>query len=63
MHTHAPLIASPPRAHAGGIVIVDDYGSFAECARAIDEYRKRYGITAKLCPVRNDSFAVYWVKE
>lgn len=44
-------------------MIVDDYGSFVECARAIDEYRQRHGIKAQMRPVPNDSFAVYWVKE
>lgn len=54
---------TPPRARAGGIVIVDDYGSFVDCARAIDEYRTKHGITAPLRKVPGDAFAVFWVKE
>ncbi|KAL4443342.1 hypothetical protein ABPG75_011079 [Micractinium tetrahymenae] len=32
----------------GGIVYVDDYGSFTGCRRAVDEFRQRRGITGPL---------------
>jgi len=32
----------------GGYIYVDDYGSFAGCAQAVDEFRKARGITAKM---------------
>ena len=49
-----------PRVSAGGYVIVDDYGAFLGCRRAIDDYRERNSITAPLEWV--DYQAVMWRK-
>ena len=40
-----------PLVSSGGIIYVDDYGSFRGCALAIDEYRTAKGITARLHPL------------
>jgi hypothetical protein len=37
-----------PGLSAGGHLIVDDYGALEECARAVDEFRTRNGITEPL---------------
>ena len=29
----------------GGYLVLDDYGSFPECRRAVDEFREEHGIT------------------
>ena len=34
-----------PRPRAGGYLILDDYGSFEGCRRAVDEFRAEHGIT------------------
>ena len=31
-----------------GYIYIDDYGSFAGCAKAVDDYREAHGITAKM---------------
>jgi hypothetical protein len=50
-----------PGLAAGGHVIVDDYGSFAECRRAVDEFREEHGISEPLEHV--DSTCVRWRRE
>jgi hypothetical protein len=35
----------------GGFVIVDDYGYFPSCGRAVDEFLEEHGITVELLPV------------
>ena len=45
---------------AGGFVIVDDYGDFAPCRQAIDEFRDQHRITAPM--VQIDWTGVYWRK-
>ena len=49
-----------PRVSIGGYVIVDDYGeeSWTYCRRAVDEFRRDYGIDAPMIPV--DSKCYYW---
>jgi O-methyltransferase len=37
-----------PSLSPGGFVIVDDYGTFAACRRAVEEYRREHGITEAL---------------
>ena len=46
--THDALGALYPRLSPGGVVLIDDYGSFAGCAVAVDEYRAGHNITAPL---------------
>lgn len=45
---------------SGGFVIIDDYGCYEGCQRAVDEFRERRGIRDYLH--RIDSQGVYWVK-
>jgi O-methyltransferase len=44
----------------GGFVIVDDYGDFEPCRRAIDEFRNRRGIDEPIEPI--DWAGAYWRK-
>ena len=53
--SHYPCHFEPRRRR---FCIIDDYYSFEECARAVDEYRAEHAIKAPL--VRIDSASVYW---
>ncbi|HUL94965.1 MAG TPA: TylF/MycF/NovP-related O-methyltransferase [Usitatibacter sp.] len=44
----------------GGFVLVDDYGDFLPCQRAVHDFRDQNGITAEI--VRVDWTGVYWRK-
>eukprot|EP00964_Phaeocystis_antarctica_P009013 scaffold4882_cov70-Phaeocystis_antarctica.AAC.3 len=48
------LVALYPLVTPGGLVYVDDYGSFGGCKAAVDEYRKRRGIKSRLMSIRED---------
>jgi hypothetical protein len=50
-----------PKLSRGGFAIVDDYGSFSECRRAVHDYLESSGEKADLEYV--DDHAVYWRKE
>jgi len=52
------LVNLYPKLSAGGFLIVDDYESTDQCARAIHEYRDRYGITDSI--ERIDGRGVFW---
>lgn len=56
--TRDALVHLYPKLSKGAFCIVDDYYSFAECRRAIDEYRAEHKITAPL--VQIDWASVYW---
>ena len=45
---------------AGGFVVVDDYGFYEGCTRAVDEFLKRNGIRVYLNEV--DGGCIYFVK-
>jgi O-methyltransferase len=45
----------------GGYLIVDDYGSFAGCRRAVDEYRREHGIAEPIEPI--DHTGARWRRE
>ena len=47
-----------PKLAPGAFCIVDDYYSFDECRKAVDEYREAHQITESM--VRIDNVAVYW---
>jgi O-methyltransferase len=49
--TRAALRALYPGLAKGGYLIVDDYGSFEGCRRAVDEFRREHGIDEPLEPV------------
>uniref|UniRef100_UPI0012E8FAFA TylF/MycF/NovP-related O-methyltransferase n=2 Tax=Mycobacterium sp. Marseille-P9652 TaxID=2654950 RepID=UPI0012E8FAFA len=42
----------------GGFVIVDDYGVIEVCAKAVHDFRERYGISSPILPI--DGIGVYW---
>ena len=42
--TRAALTRSTPVSPPGGYVVLDDYGSFEGCRRAVDEFRAEHGI-------------------
>jgi O-methyltransferase len=50
-----------PGLAVGGYLIVDDYGAFEGCRRAVDEFRRAHGIVEPLEPV--DSTCVRWRRE
>jgi O-methyltransferase len=49
-----------PRVSSGGYVIIDDYNSFQECRRAVNDYLEMNGLQVDLVPI--DSDAVFWQK-
>eukprot|EP01113_Clastostelium_recurvatum_P014100 TRINITY_DN1762_c0_g1_i1.p1 TRINITY_DN1762_c0_g1~~TRINITY_DN1762_c0_g1_i1.p1 ORF type:complete len:323 (-),score=50.25 TRINITY_DN1762_c0_g1_i1:31-873(-) len=66
--TRQPLDLLYSKVTKGGIVYVDDYGSYEGCRRAVDEFRAEHGITSPLIPQRipdpTEGFeAVYWYVE
>ena len=52
------LHALYPKVSEGGFVIVDDYGAFAECRRAVDQYRLENDITEPIEWI--DDVGIYW---
>lgn len=50
-----------PKLSQGGYIIIDDYGLFIGCRRAVDEYRLKYNINTEMHWV--DEYTVYWQKE
>jgi O-methyltransferase len=50
-----------PGLAVGGYLIVDDYGAFEGCRRAVDEFRREHAIVEALEPV--DSTCVRWRRE
>jgi O-methyltransferase len=59
--TKHALAALYPRLALGGYLIVDDYGSFEGCRRAVDEFRSEHGIGELLEHV--DSTCSRWRRE
>jgi O-methyltransferase len=59
--TRAALEALYPGLVPGGYLIVDDYGSFPECRRAVDEFRARHRINERLETI--DFTAARWRRE
>ena len=49
--TRDALHALYSRLSSGGVIYVDDYGSFGGCKVAVDEFRKRHGITTPMTKV------------
>lgn len=52
------LVSLYPKVSAGGYVIVDDYHSWPGCSKAVDDYRKKHGITWPIKDIDQDS--VFW---
>lgn len=55
------LAALYPRLSSGGFAIVDDYNCIPACRQAVDDYRRREGISAPLEEI--DWTGVFWQKE
>jgi hypothetical protein len=55
------LVNLYPKLSPGGYVIVDDYGSIAACAKAVEDYRAEHGIAEPIVTI--DWTGVYWQKE
>ncbi len=49
-----------PHVVAGGIVIIDDYGAYEGCRKAVDEYRQGQGLTEFMHHLDQDGR--YWIK-
>jgi O-methyltransferase len=56
--THHALVCLYPGLAVGGHLIVDDYGSFEGCRRAVDGFRREHGITEQIEKV--DATCVRW---
>ncbi len=52
------LIALYPKLSVGGYVLVDDYGAWEPCRKAVDDYRATHGITDEIVPV--DWTGIHW---
>jgi len=52
------LSALYPKLSIGGYVIVDDYGAWEPCRRAVDDYRSAHGITDEITAV--DWTGIHW---
>jgi len=59
--TRLALASLYPGLAVGGYVVVDDYGSFPDCRRAVDEFRSEHGIAEPLEPI--DFSGARWRRE
>ena len=59
--TRDALLALYDKVVPGGFVLVDDYGDFPPCKRAVDEFRGERAIASPI--VKVDWSGVYWRKE
>ena len=48
---------------AGGVILIDDYGVFKGCRKAVDEFRESRRITSPLILTDGQQQEYYWVKE
>ncbi|KAL1528486.1 hypothetical protein AB1Y20_009829 [Prymnesium parvum] len=66
--TRDALRALYPYLHPGGVIYIDDYGSFGGCGKAVDEFREERNITAALHEIwevvgnKRVFEAVWWTK-
>lgn len=58
--TRDALVSLYPDLSPGGFLIVDDYGTYESCRRAVDEYRTEHGIAEEIVTI--DRHGVYWRK-
>ena len=59
--TMQALEALYPRLSEGGFCIIDDYGALDFCAKAVEDYRDKYGISAPLQQI--DRQGRWWRKD
>ncbi|MEO7923959.1 MAG: TylF/MycF/NovP-related O-methyltransferase [Chitinophagaceae bacterium] len=55
------LVNLYPKLSKGGYIIIDDWGSVEGCRLAVQDYRKKSGITEKIIPIDEDG--VFWKKD
>jgi O-methyltransferase len=58
--TYVALQSLYPKVSAGGFVIIDDYGSIAQCRRAVEDYRSKNGIGDAIHQI--DFTGIWWQK-
>lgn len=58
--TFQTLDALYPKLSLGGFCIIDDYGTFEYCAKAVNDYRTQNNITESLTDI--DGWGVFWRK-
>lgn len=47
----------------GGVVLVDDYGTFVGCRKAVNNFREARGIKSPLIKTEGSCDEYFWVKE
>eukprot|EP01062_Namystynia_karyoxenos_P052729 TRINITY_DN42358_c0_g1_i1.p1 TRINITY_DN42358_c0_g1~~TRINITY_DN42358_c0_g1_i1.p1 ORF type:complete len:281 (+),score=47.11 TRINITY_DN42358_c0_g1_i1:69-845(+) len=52
-----------PAMMPGGVVLVDDYGTFHGCRKAVDDFRRTAAVRSPLLPTPGDSDEFFWVKD
>jgi O-methyltransferase len=66
MSTRDALRALYPLLRPGGVIYIDDYGSFGGCGKAVDEFRDEHNISSPLHEIWEDNHsffeAVWWTK-
>lgn len=58
--TFQALDALYPKLAVGGFCIIDDYGTFDYCAKAVTDYREKNNITDQIIDI--DSWGIFWRK-
>lgn len=48
---------------SGGVILIDDYGVFKGCRKAVDEFRTSRRITSALTRTEGQDQEYYWIKE
>ncbi len=51
-----------PKVVPGGVILIDDYGTFQGCRRAVDEYRTEHNISIPLIRTPGQDNEYYWIK-
>jgi len=58
--TMEALVSLYPKLSPGGYVIIDDFGCFEACAKAVKDFREKHGIRAPIISI--DWTGAYWQK-
>lgn len=59
--TYQTLEALYPKLSPGGFCIIDDYGTFEYCSKAVNDYRELMNITEEIIDI--DGWGVFWRKK
>jgi len=54
------LISLYPKLSIGGFLIIDDYGHFPACRKAVDDFRKKYRVKEEI--IKIDNTGIFWEK-